>query len=83
METAGLSSRFCMEGWLASGCNGDFQDAIAGVCKQVIGFFNLVKLETVGDQLLRIDPSALDDIEQPSHPFFATRTQCGDNGLVS
>ena len=43
--------------------NGNLQYTITGVCKEVIGFFNLVEFEAVGDQLLRIDAPTLDDIE--------------------
>jgi len=61
----------------------DLQNSVRSSSEQLIGIFDLFQRKSVRQQLREIDPAMSDYFHQSAHPFFAARTQAGDDAMIS
>lgn len=59
-----------------------FQDTIALIGKEIIGFLNVSELKAMGDQRFKIDTARGNDIHQAAHAFLAAGAQRRHNFII-
>jgi hypothetical protein len=68
---------------LASRFNGDFDDALAAFSKELISLRNSGERIRVGQEWSQIQAPVTDQLDQPAHALFPTRTECRDDLVVA
>src|SRR5690606_1085190 len=61
----------------------DLQDAVALVCKQVVGGHDVIECVLVSDQHTEIKPFGSQHVHQAAHAFLATRAQCRIDAVIA
>jgi hypothetical protein len=66
-------------GDLASDGDRDFQHTIPLAGEEIIGFFDVIKLEPVRNERFQVDAPCRNYLHELPHPFFATRASSSEN----